>query len=302
MSSPEQLIAGSVELLTLPEVYFQAKSVLEDPDAGLDHFANVIAYDPGLSARFLKLANSPVFGFVSRIETVSRAVAVMGMQQAYDIVLATAVARTFGGISTKIIDLQAFWRRSVYCAIVSRLLADRCDVLDSERLFVEGLLRDLGHLLLYLKKPGKVRQAVQKSQESGLPLSMVEREILGFDYAELGAALLGHWGLPPSLQVAVRYHPTPSAAPEFLLETSILHIAALVTDAAESQETPDLSALPIEASAWKVTGLAPEDVDAACREVSGQLAEVLNAFFPRGRAQSTPTKVASPGGGMAAAG
>jgi len=287
MSRVEQLVAGSVELVTLPDVYFRVRTVMEDPKAGLDALAEVIAYDPALSARFLRLANSPVFGLVSRVETVSRAVTVLGMQQTHDIVLATSVARVYGRVSSKIVDMEAFWMRSVYCAIAARMLAERCDVLDSERLFVEGLLRDLGHVLMYLKIPGTARRAFVKARDSGTSLHVAERELFGFDFAELGAALFASWGLPRSLQLAVRHHTEPRAAQEFMLETAILHIAAALTDrAGEGEETP--AALPVDPVVWRVTGLSAGHVDVVGREASGQLSEVLKAFFPQ--IQSRPAR------------
>ena len=292
MSTPETLIGSNVQLVTLPDVYFQVRSIVEDPDAGLGQLADVIAHDPGIAARFLRAANSPMFGFAARVDTVSRALTVLGMQQAHDIVLATAVARAFGGISSKIIDMQAFWRRSVFCAIVSRLIAERCDVLDSERLFVEGLLRDLGHLIMYLKIPGKARQAAERSRESGIPVHGAEREVLGFDYAQVGGALMAHWELPRSLQLAIRHHPAPSEAEEFLLETSILHLAAAVTDGEVSQGDLDVSVLAIDAEAWRVTQLSAAEVQAVYKEADEQLVEVVNAFFPRETSHSPPGRAA----------
>lgn len=287
MSRVEELIAGNVELATLPDVYFRVRTVMEDPSAGLDALAGVIAYDPALSARFLRMANSPVFALVSRVETVSRAVTILGMQQTHDIVLATSVVRVLGGVSSNIVDMEVFWRCSVHCAIAARMLAERCDVLDSERLFVEGLLRDLGHVLMYLKVPGTSRQVFMKARGSGMPLYMAERELFGFDFAEVGAALLARWGLPRSLQLAVRHHTEPQAAQEFVLETAILHIAAALTDrSGEGEESP--AASPVDPVVWGITGLSPDDVDVVGREASGQLGEVLNAFFPQ--VQSQPTR------------
>lgn len=85
------------------------------------------------------------------------------------------------------IDLNVAWRNSVYCAVASRLLASRCNVLDCERLFVEGLLHDIGHLVMYAKIPALASEALVRSRNEGTELFRVERKLIGVDYAEVGA-------------------------------------------------------------------------------------------------------------------
>ncbi len=279
MSSPQALVSGTENLVSLPEVYFRVKALLQDPDAGAADLAEVISCDPGLSARFLRVANSAYFGLRGRVETVSRAVAIMGMQQVHDIVLATSVARAFSGLPSTLVDMEQFWRSSVYCAIVSQRLAVRCDVLDSERLFVEGLLRDVGHLVMFLKVPDQVRQALVHAQREQRPLHRVERELIGCDYAEVGGELMSVWGLPENLTMAIRYHTEPSMADEHRLETGILHIAAGVT--ADSANVGNIPPFEIESVAWEATGLSEADLDEAKGSANQELSNVLDLFFPK---------------------
>ncbi len=284
MSSPEELVSGTETLVSLPEVYFKVKALVDDPEAGAADLADVIAHDPGLTARFLRIANSAVFGFTGRVETVSRAVAVMGMQQVHDLVLATSVARAFSGLPTKLLDMAKFWRDSVYLAILCRLLAVRCNVLDSERLFVEGLLSDVGHLVMYLKVPGPVRQALTYARQEHRPLHEMERKHVGCDYAQVGGALMKHWGLPQSLELAIRYQTEPSAAGDHVLEASILHIA--VHNAADSKTEETTVTPKVEEVAWQVTGLSKQEFDTVCSEAYDQLAAVMDMFFPGVASQS----------------
>ncbi len=279
MSSPQELVSGTEDLVSLPEVYFQVKALVQDPDAGAAELAEVISCDPGLSARFLRVANSAFFGMRGRVETVSRAVAIMGMQQVHDIVLATSVARAFSGIPSSLVDMEQFWRKSVYCAIVARMLAVRSDVLDSERLFVEGLLSDVGHLIMYLKVPGQVRQALSEARQEHRPLHLMERKFVGCDYAQVGGELMSAWGLPESLATAIRFHTEPAAAQEHQLETSLVHIATIATATVmDAGGTPSIAA---DAAAWEVTGLSDADVDAVLEAADQELASVLDLFFSK---------------------
>ena len=279
MSSPQELVSGTESLVTLPEVYIRVKALLQDPDAGSTDLADVISCDPGLSARFLRVANSAFFGMRGRVETVSRAVAIMGMQQVHDIVLATAVARAFAGLPSSLVDMEQFWRRSVYCAILARMLAVRCDVLDSERLFVEGLLSDVGHLIMYLKVPAQVRRALTQAQQAEGPLHQMEREVVGCDYAQVGGELMAAWGLPESLATAIRYHTDPAMAEDHRLETSLLHIAASVT--AGSVNAGGAPPFAVEPVAWEITGLSEVDAEAVRDGADRELSYVLDLFFPK---------------------
>ncbi len=279
MSSPEELVSGTESLVSMPEVYFRVRALVQDPDSGPADIADVISCDPGLSARFLRVANSAFFGLRGRVETVSRAVAVMGMQQVHDIVLATSVARAFSGVPSSLVDMEQFWRNSVYCAIVSRMLAVRCGVLDSERLFVEGLLRDVGHLVMYLKVPAQARRALMQAQQESCSLHQMERKVVGCDYAEVGGELMTVWGLPESLATAIRYHTEPSAIEERRLETSILHIAAGAT--AGLGKAGGIVPFVVEPVAWETTGLSEADVDAVREGADQELSYVLDLFFPK---------------------
>ena len=279
MSSPQELVSGTESLVSMPEVYFRVRALVHDPDAGPADIADVISCDPALSARFLRVANSAFFGLRGRVETVSRAVAIMGMQQVHDIVLATSVARAFSGLPSNLVDMEQFWRNSVYCAIVSRMLAVRCNVLDSERLFVEGLLSDIGHLIMYMKVPDQARRALMQAQQELCPLHQMERKLVGCDYAQVGGELITVWGLPESLATAIRYHTEPSVTQERRLETSILHIAAgaKVGSATAGSTAP----IVVESVAWETTGLSESDVDAVRQSADQELSYVLDLFFPK---------------------
>lgn len=278
LPSPHELVSSVVNLVSLPEVYLRAKTLLDDPDTSLTAVARVIAQDPALTARLLRIANSALFGFVARIETVSRAITLLGTQQIHDLLLASAVTKAFSGIKPATMDMETFWRHSVYCGVVSRLLAARCNVLDSERLFVAGLLRDIGHLILYQKLPALAEQALERSRREGIELFRVERDIMGFDYAQIGTILMQTWNLPASLQEAVHYHPEPAKARDFPLETAIVHIASWLVGAHGTGD-PTLDPRSIHPVAWQHTGLSADDLPALKLEADQQVAATVALFL-----------------------
>ena len=118
--------------------------MLEDPNTTANDLGRVIGRDTGLTARLLKIVNSAFYGFQSRIETVSRAVTIIGMRELRGLVLAASAIEAFSKVPNKVLNMANFWRHSVYCGVVAQLLAERSNVLHAERLFVAGLLHDIG--------------------------------------------------------------------------------------------------------------------------------------------------------------
>jgi HD-like signal output (HDOD) protein len=275
-----ELVSQVVRLTTLPGVYLKVKKLVEDPDSSLMDVAEVIAQDPAMTMQILRIANSAFFGFAAKIPTVSRAVNLLGTQQVHDLALAASVAKAFEGISPEVMDMQRFWRDSIHCGIVARILAVRCNVLDSERLFVEGLLRNIGHVVLYDRLPEQTSAAVLQARETGQQLFQVERELLGFDYAQVGAMLMREWQLPQSLQESVHYHPEPTKAQTYLLETCIVHVASQFTEAMTAGLDVEQWSASIDPLAWRTTQLSEDVYDMLCEEAEERTAETVALFFP----------------------
>ncbi|MGH8671292.1 MAG: HDOD domain-containing protein [Burkholderiales bacterium] len=280
MISAAELVAGVATLASLPTVYLRVKEVVEDPQSSLVDLTKVIATDPGLTARMLRIVNSPFYGHAGKVETVSRALNILGTQQVHDLVLATAVIRVFAGGSPTLMNIEAFWRASLYRALLARTLAKRCDILDSERLFLEGLLSDIGHLVMYDRIPDLAASALRVSRQDKAPLFRVERELIGCDYAQVGAELMRVWRLPGSIESTVRHHPEPCLANTAVFETSLVHIAALIAAAADTGEAVDTWILPIEPFAWEQTKLSAECYAAVKRQSDAEISAATNAFHP----------------------
>lgn len=273
-------VTENAKLISLPDIYFRLKAVLDDPDYSMADVTEVISHDPAMTARLLRLVNSAYFGFAAKIDTVSRAVGMLGAQQVHDLVLATSVAETFDGMSNPVMNMQRYWLKSVTCAVASRELAVLCNVLDSERVFVAGLLRDIGHLILYQSAPGPAQQALEHAHKQGVPLYKVERVLLGICYAKVGGALMRQWNLPRSLWEPAEFHVEPAMAKEFPLITAIVHIAAVVTEAMQGNEDQQGALGKVDANAWQVTGLGVEQCMEIQEKVEKQLPAVMNLIFP----------------------
>lgn len=267
--SPQALIIGSVELNSLPEIYRQINDLVDDPYCSVNDISKVISTDPSLTARLLKLVNSPFYGFPSQISTVSRAIAVVGIQELRDLVLATSVTRMFKGIPKDLIDMGQFWRQSIYCGLVARAIASRCNNANRERLFVAGILHKIGALVLYKKTPELSREAVSRVQFNGEVLYQAEEDVFGFNHADVGGELIRQWKLPRKLETAVEHHLFPADHHDNSIDTAIIHLANLIATALQSDGGEVVPKL--DDNAWKNASCAVELLDSVIEEANVQL-------------------------------
>ncbi len=279
MYTAQTLVKESVELISLPDVYIQLKKVMESPDTSMADVAEVISCDPSVTARLLKLVNSPFFGLVSKVDTITRAINLLGTEQVHDLVLATSVIDSFSGFTNDYFNIYDFWFNGVYCAVTARLLAYYCEDLDTQRSFVGGLLHNMGHLLCYQIIPEEALQAIALAEKNNIRLHLAERELLGFDYAQVGAELMREWKLPKSLQDMTEFHTEPEKSADYKLETTIIHIAAAITKDALQGVPVSPETLDVEPLSWDITGLSIDAMPALKTEADQQAAMVMNLLF-----------------------
>ncbi len=228
--SPQALIQDSVELFSLPDVYFQIKEMIDDPRFSAKEMGQVISRDPALSVRLLKIVNSSFYGFQARIDTISRAITIVGVEDLQQLIMATSVIDKFSRIPGELVDMTDFWIRGVHCGVIAKLLAKECSVLHSERLFLTGLLHDIGSLILYYKLPDQSREVLLAANDDRRLIGELEQEIIGFTHADVGAELIKSWGLPESLYEAIAFQLNPELSHIHKLDTYLLCLATRLTD------------------------------------------------------------------------
>jgi putative nucleotidyltransferase with HDIG domain len=175
-----------------------------------------------------------------------------------------------------------FWRHSVYCGVVAQQLAERCRVLHSERLFVAGLLHDIGKLIMSHKIPDTVKRILDIKETDSRTDEEIENEVLGFSHADVGGELMRFWQMPESLYNTVRYHHHPEQAEASELEVCVIHIANAMTLLAESNpEENEEVETGVHDYAWKITGLDESVMESVFEDAAGMFTEALEAIIPR---------------------
>lgn len=219
------LIEETRDLISPPQVHFALLEVLNNPDSSTREMADVIAMDPALTARLLRIVNSPYYGLQRRIDTISRAVAVVGTSELFNLSIAVSATSVFARLPSTLVSMDTFWRHSVFTAMLSRELSRRCNVLHPERLFVAGILHDVGSLLLYNERPDTMGELLMVAQGDEEILFQAELNRLGFSHADVGAAILRLWQLPEALCQTVAMHHTPLEGGEENNEACLVYLA-----------------------------------------------------------------------------
>lgn len=214
MITIEQLIERSGDLGSLPAVVIRINQAIDDPSSNAARIGRIVNEDPALTAHLLRLVNSPFYGFRSRIDTVFRAIAIIGHRELRHLVLTAHALKTFSDMPNELVSMPIYWRRSLSVGVMTRILASYARERDIERLFISGLLHDIGSLLIYQQLPHEASEIIMRSRAQGLWIRDLEEEVLGFDHAQVGGALLDAWDLPKVLVDSVRYHLQPEKAPE----------------------------------------------------------------------------------------
>jgi putative nucleotidyltransferase with HDIG domain len=205
----KKIYAKIDELPTLPVVVSKLLALLEDPEFDIGELTELISQDPALTAKVLKVANSAYYGFAQEIDTLDRAVALLGINMLKSLVLSVGVvaalpkARKSGQL-----DPAGLWLHCVAAAAVIREMAVRMGLpKEDDHLFVVGLLHDVGKIVLLHFFFDLYQEALkQASLHEDLPLYMAEREIIGMDHGDVGAMLLGRWKFPPQVIKPIMAH------------------------------------------------------------------------------------------------
>jgi putative nucleotidyltransferase with HDIG domain len=237
-------IVGRLDKLpSVPKSYVELTSAVTQPDGSLSAVATIVEQDPAMAAKVLQLVNSGYFGLSARITSIQQAVVYLGLDLIQGLTLTAHVFATFNGPSARGLDLDGLQQHSVMTArLAKRLVPDRKQ---GDEAFAAAIVHDIGKIILALGAPDCWAEVVQAARATREPFHVVERERLGVTHAEIGAYLLGVWGVPVSIVEAVAYHHAPRALQSDERQVlAALHVSdAFVNGAGPSAHSPSEEAL-----------------------------------------------------------
>ncbi|MDL2316739.1 HDOD domain-containing protein [Desulfovibrio sp. OttesenSCG-928-A18] len=273
----QPLLDSSQRMGTLPTIFHHLVEMINDPRASTDDIARVISTDPALSAKLLKLVNSPFYGLAQKIDTIFRAVVLVGTRQLVMLAMGATLVTAFKGIPTSLVNMQSFWAHSISCGVCARQLARFAGATQFEGYFVSGLLHDIGKLLIYTQLPAHTLYILTEAKRQQIPVNELERETLGFSHEKLGGKLLESWRCPAELAERVTRH-HEKLTEKSTVEEVILPIANAIVQALGYGTSGELFIPPLAALAWDKIGMSPEELQEQCTILDEKVREVRSFF------------------------
>ena len=271
------VLEKEIKLPALPCIFYQINDAINNPRSSARDIADIIKTDSSLSARLLRIANSVLYGFRSKIDTISRAVVVIGTKEIGSLALGITIMTQFNNIPSHIMDMKSFWKHNMACGIASRIIAGHKNIANLERLFIGGLLHDIGRLILCKYLPDRLLASLQRAQSEDKFLYEVEPETVGLKHSTIGALLLKEWRLPVSLENIVKYHHQPLQAQDSL-EPAIVNLADIIVNAAGIGSSGEQFVSPLDPEVWSYLDLPRSIFASTLKQVDRQVGELTRIF------------------------
>lgn len=224
MYNMNDILNSFKEFPAMPNVVMRALSVMKDPESSMKELAKIISYDQSLSTKVLTLVNSAYYGFSQQITSIARAISLIGMSKAKNIIMAVAMKPMLTNQGDK-----ALWRHSISTAVGCEHLAKHLKVMDSDEAFVIGFLHDLGKVVLK-SKDAELYKKVEDTAMYSKNLLEAEQKYFGVNHCQIGSILTKRWQLPLLVNNTVKYHHTPNLSSMPTACTLVYFIDMLVKD------------------------------------------------------------------------
>ena len=269
--------SNELKLPEIPSIVFKLNEILAAPFASATDIANIVDKSPSLTTILLKIVNSALYGFPSKIDSISRAVALIGSKEITHLALGVSIMDLFRDIPKELLDMYSFIKHSLACGTISRILASQKNIVNTEHFFVSGLLHDIGRLILFKYFPDKMKEVLNIVRESGDSLNSIEKNLLGCRHTDIAKYLLKKWKLPFSLENNIVFHHTPTFA-HYPDNATIVHLADIIVNGLGLGSSGDVFVPYLDEKAWKLINISPGIFESVEKQAIHQLS-TLEPFF-----------------------
>lgn len=232
MYNMNDILNSLKEVPAMPNVIVRALNIVKDPEAGAKELAKIISCDQSLSTKVLTLVNSAYYGFSQQVTSISRAISLIGMSKAKNIILTVAMRPMLVGQGNK-----ELWKHSIMTAVGCEYLAKSFRVLDPDEAFIIGFLHDLGKMVLTLKD-SKLYDKVRETARYNPNTLEIEQAYFGTDHCQMGSLLAKRWQLPLLVNNAIKYHHNPNLS-TMPVPCSLVYLVDILVKENYSQVTLD---------------------------------------------------------------
>ncbi len=231
--SLKELLARVGSVPSVPSVYEALLEELRHPDASTQRVGEIVSKDMGMTAKILQLVNSAFFGLPRRVSSPTHAAALLGMETVKALVLSVHVFTQYENAAVGGVDPEDVQHHCAATAALAKRIAgaEQASPAVADACLTAGFLHDVGRLILAHALPAIYADALTQAHTKQITLYHAEREVFGATHAEVGAYLLGLWGLPDPIVEAAAFHHAPgkSGNHSFAPLTAV-HVANVLLD------------------------------------------------------------------------
>jgi putative nucleotidyltransferase with HDIG domain len=256
--TPEEIknrIYSIIQLPALPTVAMEVVEMVDNPRTTASRLGKVISSDQALTAKVLKIANSPFYGFPRKISTIEFAIIILGYDALKEIVISISLISALQKRSDATFDAQTFWDHAITTGVLARRLSRDLGYRVTGEVFVGGLLHDIGISVLHRYFRNEYRRIVEIARDGDLSFREAEESVLGITHAEVGGWLAERWNLPGQLVDAILYHHTPSQARRNREMVAIIHYADVLANRSLGRGLEWDTAIELDHEGLSETGL-----------------------------------------------
>ncbi|MFC1493370.1 HDOD domain-containing protein [candidate division KSB1 bacterium] len=271
-----------IDLPTLSPIAAKVIRLASDEMTSAQQLASVITLDPALTAKLLKLVNSPLYGFKKEITTLSQAVALLGMKAVRTMSLCISIFDAFPTSSKAGLDYNDFWQRSLASAIACKYTAQKLGIRIDEEAFIAGLTQNVGCLIFERFIPEHYGKTYSRHYRLSEELVAMEEENWGINHSMLGYEVFTHWKMPVLLARTILYHHNPESIPadnkNLALLVKIVNVSDLVAQVLYTEENTGVNLQKLKDSYKEFFGFGGVEVDDIMEYVSGEIDTVAKDF------------------------
>ena len=264
------------DLPPMPQTVMKARDIMKNPGSSFEELAAVLSTDQALAAKVLKLANSAYYGFMGQVSSIQHASVMLGHKTLEQLITVAGTSnllgKELGGYEQDAGDL---WQHSLGVAFGSKIIANKKNPALADDAFAAGLIHDAGKLALDPHLSERKETFRQFMADGRVSFLLAEKEILGFDHAEIASELCKNWHVPESLATAIRYHHDPSLSNGDQL-SYIVHTADAIAMMSGIGAGIDGMLYQMDNNAFEFLGLVEEDVSEIIVEVVESVQKILD--------------------------
>jgi putative nucleotidyltransferase with HDIG domain len=265
----KNIIMNTRSLPTLPGIITKLNALTNNDKSSVQEMARLVSSDQVLSARILKLANSPSYGFY-RVSTISNAMILLGVNVIKSLALSSSIFEIMEKSSV------GLWEHSLGAGVAANVIARHLNLPECEEISTAALLHDIGKVIVRLNFGDDYRQLLALVEEKDISMLEAERELLGTDHAQVGAWLATGWNLPDKLIEPICCHHDVGTSENFRIKSSVVHLADILVKASGFGFGGDDLVPRIQPLAWETLGMTEPLLEGIIEELEDKLIDTKN--------------------------